>query len=66
MEKNRKRHRDIAQFLVARGEHHPENFVTVTMKEKLRKQASKNFRLEDRLADFESSWECWSTLVREP
>ena len=35
LEKNRKRHRDIVQFLVTWGEHHPKNFVTVTMKEKL-------------------------------
>ena len=54
LEKNRKRHRDIVQFLVTWGEHHPKSFVTVTMKEKLRNQASQNFRLEDHLADFES------------
>ena len=54
LEKNQKKHHNIVQFLVAWGEHHPANFVTVAMKEKLRKQAFKNYQLEDRLAVFES------------
>ena len=31
LEKNRKRRRNIVQFLMTLGEHHSENFVTVTI-----------------------------------
>ena len=53
LEKNQKKYEDIMQFLVEWGDDHPENFVTVTMRQQCCKQAFKNYQLEDCLADFE-------------
>ena len=49
----RKRQREIVQFLLTWGDQHPQDFVTLTMQKKLRKQGAKILRLEEGLADFQ-------------
>ena len=48
-----KRQREIVRFLLTWGDQHPQDFVTLTMQKKLRKQGAKILRLEEGLADFE-------------